>query len=307
MNAQMASLLAKNIYLGTSSWKYEGWKGLVYTKDYPSTKRFNDECLDEYASFYPAVGVDHTYYAFPTPTTFHKYFDQTPDHFRFGLKATEKITIWRYPNQKRYGKEAGTLNAHFLDAGLFKEAFLDPLRPFTSRLAPVMLEFSQFYPGTISSGSEFTQRLDTFFEALRDEKDFRFAIELRNSNWLKAPYFEMLTRHSVSHVFNSWTRMPALRDQLELTKKFRFSSYPARLLLRPGVKYEAAVEAYSPYDRVQDAQPELRDDAVSLIERALEFGVPAYVFVNNRCEGSAPHTIAAILERIRERKLIFGD
>ena len=246
MDPQIKDLLAQNIYFGTSSWKYLGWKGLIYRQDYPSEKRFNDECLKEYAEHYPAVGVDHTFYAWPTPTAFAKYFDQTPDTFRFGLKVTERVTIFRYPKMKRYGKEAGLANIDFLNPQVFQEQFLRPLDPFKDRLGPLMLEFSQFFPGTISSGSEFTAKLDHFFSALKNETGFQFAIELRNSNWLKPPYFEMLLKHRVSHVFNSWTRMPALSEQLALTSDFRFPMLVARLLLRPGVQYEKAVEAYSP-------------------------------------------------------------
>jgi uncharacterized protein YecE (DUF72 family) len=300
MDPRIEKLQEKNIYIGTSSWKYEGWKNLVYRREYPSTKKFNETCLNEYAHFYSCVGVDHTYYAWPTPNTFQTYCDQTPDTFRFGLKVTERITVWQYPKLKRYGKEAGSKNASFLNVPEFVENFLGPLRPFQDRIGPIMFEFSQFYPGSISSGSEFTERLDQFFSQLSGEPGFHWAVEIRNSAWLKRPYFEMLLKHRVSHVFNSWTRMPPLSEQLDLTEPFAFPNYVSRLLLRPGVQYEQAVEAYSPYDKVCDEQPELRTHAAGIIQRARGLGVPAYTFVNNRCEGSAPHTIMGILERLEK-------
>lgn len=298
MNPSIEKLRAQRVYIGTSSWKYEGWKGLVYQRPYRSTKNFNESCLNEYAEHYTAVGVDHTYYAWPSPQTFETYCEQTPASFRFGLKVTEKITVWKYPNLKRYGKDAGVKNDGFLNVPLFVENFLDPLRPFADRLGPLMFEFSQFFPGSIGSGSEFTERLDQFFEMLSAETAFHWAIEIRNAAWLKPPYFEMLVKHKVAHVYNSWTRMPALPEQLDLTKDFTFPVYVSRLLLRPGVLYEKAVEAYSPYDKVCDEQPELRTAAANLIKRAKGLGVPAYTFVNNRCEGSAPLTIMGILERL---------
>lgn len=304
MDSRIEKWRSHEIYFGTSSWKYEGWKGSVYLRDYPSDKKFKDECLIEYAEHYPTVGVDHTYYAWPSPNGFQKYVDQTPDNFRFGLKVTEKLTVWQYPKLPRYGKDAGTLNSSFLDPVLFKENFLDVLAPFHSRLGPLMLEFSQFYPGTISSGSEFTERLDKFFTDLSQisEQRFQFGIEIRNSNWLKPPYFEMLVRHGVAHVFNSWTRMPDLGEQLAATSGFDFPCYLARLLLRPGRKYEQAVEAFSPYDCIQDEQPELRSHAATLIKRARQCGRRAFVFVNNRCEGSAPLTINGILDELEKTK-----
>jgi len=302
MDSRIEKWQRQGVFFGTSSWKYEGWKGSIYRRTYRSDKQFTSECLNEYAEHYPAVGVDHTYYAWPSPTGFEKYLEQTPDAFRFGLKVTERLTVWQYPKLPRYGKDAGKLNEFFLNPSLFRENFLDVLRPFQSRIGPLMLEFSQFYPGTISSGSEFTERLDCFFSSLSDEKGFQFGVEIRNANWLKPAYFEMLVRHGVAHVYNSWTRMPDLGEQLEATKNFQFSCYVARLLLRPGRKYEQAVEAFSPYDRIQDEQPELRAQTAELVTRARRFGRPAYVFVNNRCEGSAPLTINGILDELEKLK-----
>ena len=68
----------------------------------------------------------------------------------------------------------------------------------------------------------------------------------------------------------------------------------ARVLLRPGRTYSDAVDAFAPYDRIHDPNPELRGDVARLIRMAAELRIPAYVLVNNRAEGSAPHTIAAI-------------
>ena len=300
LSEKLRALAQRQIYFGTSSWKYEGWKGLVYHRPYTSEKQFNEECLTEYSGIYPTVGVDHTYYAWPSPTTFEKYVDQTPEDFLFGLKATERVTVFQYPKLKRYGKDAGKINESFLDANLFAENFLAPLEPFKDRLGPIMFEFSQFYPGMIASGSEFTERLEKFLSALRAYPGFQFAVEMRNQNWLKAPYFEMLERQDTGHVFNSWTRMPPIDEQLKAAEKFKPPVYVARLLLEPGTKYEEAVEAYSPYREIQNPLPSVRAATAALVVRAIQFGVPAFVFVNNRSEGCAPRTIEAILELLKD-------
>lgn len=296
MQRVIAGLLKKHVYLGTSSWKYPGWKGLVYKKSYQTEKDFNNNCLSEYAEHYPAVGVDHTFYAWPTEKGMQKYVEQTPEYFRFGLKVTERITIFKYPKFPRYGKEAGKRNDSFLDVGTFRHLFLEPIGKFKGRLGPILFEFSQFFPGTVSSGSEFVSLLDRFFAELAVEKGFQFAVEMRNRNWLKKPYFDVLAKHGVAHVFNSWTRMPAIGEQVELSATSKLPCFVARVLLKPGTSYEQAVEAFSPYDKIKDEQPQVRKDTAQLIKRAIELGVPAYVFVNNRCEGSAPQTLQGILE-----------
>ena len=70
----------------------------------------------------------------------------------------------------------------------------------------------------------------------------------------------------------------------------------ARARLRPGRRYDEAVDAFAPFDRIREPDPELRADLVRLIERALDLEIPAFVLVNNRAEGSAPPTIAAVAE-----------
>lgn len=289
------TLLKKGIYIGTSSWKYPGWTGVIYNKKYKTQKEFNETALAEYAEHYPTVGIDHTYYDWPSPKGIQKYAAQVPTHFRFGLKVTEAITVLRFPKLPRYGKRSGLPNETFLDVASFENLFLAPLRPYQSQIGPILFEFSHFHKGSIGSGSEFVEKLDRFFSILNPKNEFLFGIEIRNSNWLKKPYFEMLQKHNLAHVFNSWTRMPQIGEQMELAAAYEMPAYIARLLLQPGTQYAEAVEAFSPYDKIIEESPSIRREGAALIKRALQIGKPAFVFVNNRCEGSAPKTIEGIL------------
>ena len=69
----LKALAAQGIYFGTSSWKYEGWLGSIYTPERYMTRgkfsrrKFEDECLAEYAETFPAVGGDFSFYQFPAP------------------------------------------------------------------------------------------------------------------------------------------------------------------------------------------------------------------------------------------------
>jgi uncharacterized protein YecE (DUF72 family) len=69
-----------------------------------------------------------------------------------------------------------------------------------------------------------------------------------------------------------------------------------RALLRRGRSYEQAVKTFSPYEKVQEPNPEARAAIRALIERARAQQQPAFVFVNNRLEGNAPETIQALVE-----------
>ncbi len=299
MDEVVSKLRSKHVYIGTSSWKYAGWKDLVYAKPYKSEKDFNERCLAEIADHYSTVGIDHTYYAWPLPSTFEKYAALTPSGFLMGLKVTERVTAFQFPKLPRYGKVAGTRNQDFLNADVFENQFIKPLLPYQDRIGVLMFEFSQFYPGMLESGAEFVDRLSQFLKTIVARYPFQLSVEIRNRTWLKPEYFEMLLKYHVAHVFNSWTRMPTLSEQLTLTDTYAFPAIVSRILLQPGTKYEQAVEAFSPYDKIQEESMELRRTGADLIRRALKAGVPAFVFVNNRAEGCAPKTIQGILDLIR--------
>src|SRR2546427_10883954 len=55
MKAKAAELAAKGVFIGTSSWKYEGWFGQLYTparyeyRGKVAKTRFQRDCLSEYA------------------------------------------------------------------------------------------------------------------------------------------------------------------------------------------------------------------------------------------------------------------
>ena len=73
LGARLRTLAQENIWVGTSSWKYEGWLGQIYTADRYMTrgrfskKRFESECMAEFAETFPIVCGDFSFYQFPSP------------------------------------------------------------------------------------------------------------------------------------------------------------------------------------------------------------------------------------------------
>jgi uncharacterized protein YecE (DUF72 family) len=150
------------------------------------------------------------------------------------------------------------------------------------------------------SPAGFAERLDAFFAKL--PREGKYAVEVRNAEFLTPAYFAVLREHDVAHTFSSWTRMPSIGMQLDLPGSITATFLLARALLRPGRLYADAVDAFAPYDRIRDPNPELRGDLVRLVEAAEQLRIPAYLLVNNRAEGSAPLTIAAVVQQLRERR-----
>ncbi|MDQ2670670.1 MAG: DUF72 domain-containing protein [Gemmatimonadota bacterium] len=291
--ARLAERLPEQVRFGTSSWNYPGWQGLVYHELRPS--RTNSAALlEEYARFplFRTVGVDSSFYTPPTPETLARYADGLPAGFPCVSKVWDRITVHTFSRLKD-PKRAGERNPDFLNADLFLEAVYEPYeRHFAEHAGPFVFEFQTIGRNCGVDGEGFCELLDRFFAAI--PRDGRYAVELRNDEFLTPGYFDVLRRHGVSHLFNSWTRMPPIGAQLDLPGVFTGRFVVARALLRPGRAYDEAVDAFAPYDRIQDPVPELRDDLLRLMREAMARDLPAYILVNNRAEGSAPLTIAAI-------------
>ena len=214
---RLRDLAVENIWIGTSSWKYQGWFDQIYTRERYlargklSKKRFEAECLAEYAETFPIVCGDFSFYQFPAPDYWQRLFASAPAGLRFALKVPEEVTAEVFPNHARYGPRAGTRNESFLNADALAALFLEPLTPYRARIAALIFEFGARATGL----REFVGQLAPFLDALPPA--FRYAVEVRNPPYLNALYFDCLREHNVAHVFNAWTRMPPLGEQMAET------------------------------------------------------------------------------------------
>ena len=297
---KLRQLAGGNIFIGGSSWKYEGWLGQIYqrgrylSRGKFSKKLFEAECLREYAETFPTVCGDFAFYQFPTDDFWRRLFQQTPEHFRFAFKVPEQITCKVFPTHPRYGASAGRENEGFLDSRMFQEMFVRPLLPYTRKTALLIFEFGAFGRSSFAGLGEFLDRLDPFLASLPAE--FRYAVEIRNPGFLEKDYFACLRNHRVAHVYNAWSKMPELRRQIAIPDSATANFMVCRALLRHGRVYEDAVAAFAPYREVQDPNPEARDSMRVLIGRARENKEFLFLYVNNRLEGNAPTTILSLVE-----------
>jgi uncharacterized protein YecE (DUF72 family) len=302
LGPKLRRLAEQGVYFGTSSWKYEGWLGTVYTPErYEvrgkfSRKTFEAGCLAEYAETFPAVCGDFAFYQFPSPDYWARLFGTTPDSLSFAFKVPEDVTVARWPGHARYGTRAGEPNPAFLDATLFRTLFAHRLEPYAGRVAALIFEFGTFAKSTFPTPDDFLARLGPFLDALPG--GFRYAVEVRNPEYLRPGYFALLGDHNVAHVLTAWTRMPELGDQAALPDAFPAEFTVARALLRKGRGYEEAVRAFEPYRLVQEPNEPARAALGDIADRARRRRMPAFLFVNNRLEGHAPTTIEAVADRL---------
>jgi uncharacterized protein YecE (DUF72 family) len=79
------------LYVGTSGFSFDGWKHGVF---YPEGLK-NREMLSYYASRFPSVEINYTFRRFPTEKALAAWREQTPEDFRFTLKANQRITHFK--------------------------------------------------------------------------------------------------------------------------------------------------------------------------------------------------------------------
>lgn len=286
LRSGLADLAEQGVWIGTSSWKYEGWLGQVYdpatyrVRGKFSKKRFEQDCLSEYAATFPIVCGDFSFYQFPSEAFWRRLFLSAGPALRFAFKVPEEITA---------RARAGDPNPSFLNVALLETAFLGLLAPYRERVAVLIFEFGH----SSARVDDFLAGLDPFLASL--PPTFRYAVEVRNEDFLVPQYFACLRAHGVAHVLNAWSRMPELDRQMGLPGVFSADFTVVRALLRRGRPYEKAVEAFSPYREIQDPNPEARQAIREVIRRARERREPSYIFVNNRLEGNAPGTIESLV------------
>jgi uncharacterized protein YecE (DUF72 family) len=296
----LRSQAEQGVFWGTSSWKYDGWLGSIYspkryeTRNKFSKKKFDETCLAEYAKTFPVVCGDFAFYQFPSPDYWKRLFEGTPEEFLFAFKVPEDITVPKWPTHARYGTRAGRVNEGFLNAKLFTTLFAERLKPYEGRVAALIFEFGTFAKATFPTAVDFFAMLDPFLASL--PKGFRYSVEIRNPEYLGSDYFSLLSSHNTAHVFSAWTRMPELKDQLDMGDAFTADFTVARALLTKHRNYENAVKEFEPYRETQEPNPGARAALKELAVTSIARKKPAFLFVNNRLEGNAPSTIEAVVD-----------
>jgi len=289
----LATGLPPTIRFGTSTWTYDGWSGDVYHRRYRGPEPAKR--LEEYARYplFRTVGIDSAFYDPPSEEELDGYARALPPGFPCVSKVWERITAKRLSQDAGQPGLAGMRNPDFLNASLFKDAVLGPYeRGFRDHAGCFVFEFQSMRGKDLPDPLQWADQLDAFLEQLPG--DYRYGVELRNPELLTGLHGDVLKKHGVAHVFNSWTEMPSIGEQLDLAWTFSANFTVARALLKPGRRYSDAVKQFQAYDRGQEPQPALREGLHRLMTEAFKRRVEAFILANNRAEGNAPGTLKAV-------------
>jgi uncharacterized protein YecE (DUF72 family) len=293
----LAKRMHPKIHFGTSSWTFPGWAGICYPPKVTEAQ-LQREGLSLYSRYplFRTAGIDRTYYKPMSRAELEEYAAQLPSGFRCTEKVWDRLVMPVFPNHARYGIHAGQRNPSFLDAAVFHDMVHAPhVGVFEQHLATYIIEFPPLPPAGRPRPEVFAKRLARFL----DEAPYgpRYAVEIRNRELLSEEYFAVLRERNVSHVYNYWSWMPTIGEQLDLAEP-PGDLLVARLMIRPGMDYEDRKAQFAPFDRLQDISEEMRDDIVRLARLALEKDRDLFVIVNNKAEGCSPLTIADLARRL---------
>lgn len=296
--AAIARQLPEQLYLGTSSWAFEGWRGLVFAQEAPKTK-LSRHGLAAYAQhpLFRAVGIDRTYYATMPAADFAAYADAVPDTFRFLVKAHELCTLPIFRGGGRYAHRQGETNAYFLDASYATDYVFTPcVEGLQNRIGPLLFQFPPLSVAAVGGPQRFADRLHAFLQALPCGP--LYAVELRNRELFTSIYIDALVATGTVHCFNVHPTMPSLHEQFDAAKITASRALIIRWMLHPNHRYEAARQRYEPFNRLVDEDPDNRQTIAQMCLDTAASARPAVVIVNNKAEGSSPLTIQKLAETL---------
>lgn len=157
-----------SIHIGTAGWSYDHWQGVFYPAHMPASHR-----LEYYAQQLRCVEVNSSFYHLPDRQTLQHWFDSTPDHFRFAVKASRYIT-----HMKKLRDPEKTV-----------PPLLDRLATLGNKLGPVLFQLPPHWHFN-------AERLEGFLAVLRP--GIRYAFEFRDHSWLNEQSYDLLSRHAAA-------------------------------------------------------------------------------------------------------------
>ncbi len=325
---RLAGRMPHGVHLGTSSWAYPGWRGLVYARRAPSASLARDG-LAAYAEWpiFTTVGLDRAFYSSPTEDEYRVLADLVPSGFRFCVKADQRCVR---PDADAHGSTLGSTTAHrahgapnplFLDADFAWETAVRPaIRGLGERLGPVVFQFPYLdvaRGGRFGGAAEASARIGGFLSALRVRAEAEGlherwipAIEVRNREFLSPAaidaYVRALGEGDAVHAYLQHPTMPspdmqerALAAAGAPAARREARAIVVRWMLPSATTYQDASAAFEPFDRMLAPDPAVRAEVAALLSGA-DSSRPGFVVCNNKAEGCAALTVRALAEELAQ-------
>jgi uncharacterized protein YecE (DUF72 family) len=250
--------------IGTSAFTAAGWPRTFYPEGLPER-----DYLSFYATRFDTVELDSTFYRAPSKTTVQGWAKKTPEGFLFAAKIPQVIT---------HEKVLVNCDAEF-------KQFVEVMDILGEKLGPLLFQFGYFNKKAFVGINDFLARLRPFLKKL--PKDHKFAVEIRNKNWLVPQFVETLRECGVALALidQSWMPRPAQWfDKFDpITADF---TYVRWLGDRKGI--EERTEVWN--EVIVDRSHELSEWA-EILGKVHKRKIQIYAYANNHYAGYASATV----------------
>ncbi|MFY3383625.1 DUF72 domain-containing protein [Paracidovorax sp. MALMAid1276] len=300
----LARRLPPTLRLGSSSWAYPGWQGLVWEGEHSDTQ-LSKNGLTAYAQhpLMRTVSIDRSFYRPLTASQFERYAAQVPDDFRFVVKAPSVVTDALVRSDDGRGREP---NPAFLSPDLARSECVEPaLQGLSHKLGALVFQLSPLPLAQLDRMPLLLDRLRTLLRALPalapTAPDGVIAVEVRDPEWLTPDLAAVLRECGATYCLGLHAKMPPLQAQLPMLRALWPGPLVCRWNLNPvhgPYGYADAERLYKPYDRLHHPDLETRAALASVLSAVTGHGQNAFVAVSNHAEGSAPMTVRGVAEEV---------
>jgi uncharacterized protein YecE (DUF72 family) len=302
--AALGAALPREVHLGTSSWSFPGWTGLVYAprEGKPETEsRLARLGLAAYAAhpLLRTVSLDRTFYAPLSAAEFARYAADVPAGFRFVVKAPAAFTdpVVRKPGSGVAARD----NPSFLDAATATDAFVRPaLDGLGEKAGPLVFQFPPLGRRLVSDMRRTAARIAEFLAAL-PRRDAIYAVEVRDPELACTDFAAAIRAAGGVPCLAIHARMPPAAEQARAFGLDPPGGGPplvARWNLHAGRQYEQAKADYFPFDQLVEEDHASRTALAGLARTAAAAGRDVFITINNKAEGSAPLSVARLAAAI---------
>jgi uncharacterized protein YecE (DUF72 family) len=307
----LASRLPPRLWLGTSSWTYPAWTGLVWEEECSEAmlSRHGLRAFSQHPLL-NTVSVDRALYRALTHAQYAAYAAQVPDAFRFMVKAPATVCDALVRDEQGRARQP---NPTFLDARIAEHEFLRPATEgLRTKTGALVFQLSPLPAYWLRQPQRLIQQLGDLLAALprtfADAPDAVIAVEVRDPVLLIPAFADMLKANGATYCLGLHAKMPPIEAQLPLLRRL----WPGPLVCRWSLHrrhgafgYEQARQLYAPFQHIQDPDPETRATLAKVIAATTGAGLPAYVSVSNKAEGCAPLSVEALARAVL-RELCHG-
>jgi len=294
--ARLDARYGARLHLGTSSWHFPGWAGLVWAASHPEAT-LSRQGLAAYARhpLLRTVSLDRAFYRPLEAATYRALAAQTGSDFRFVVKAPAAVTDATL--RESGSGRAIDANALFLDPRAAVEMAARPAAEgLGQRLGALVFQISPLPRRWLDDTAALHDRLDTLFAAVVPElpPGALAALEVRDAALLTAALAALLKGHGVRYCLGLHDRLPRAEGQLPMLRATWPGDLVCRWNLQRGQRYADARDRWAPFDRLQAPDPGTRATLARVLHGTLAAGHRVFVTINNKAEGCAPASVAAL-------------